>query len=184
MNRYESNLVWIDLEMTGLDPLNNTILEIATVVTTNTLEIIAQGPTFAIHQDEAALDRMDEWNWSHHTASGLVAAVRESTITLEVAQDQTLAFIAQHAQKNLSPLCGNSVWQDRAFLKRHMPRIDDFLNYRIIDVSSIKEVIKRWYPASPYENFVKTENHRACEDILQSIEELEHYRTYFFHEIG
>ncbi len=182
MSRYQSNLVWIDLEMTGLDTSRDTILEISTVITTNDLETIAEGPSFVIHHGEATLSLMDAWNWEHHTASGLVAAVRDSTITMELAQEQTLAFIAEHAQKNLSPLCGNSVWQDRAFLKRHMPQIDDFLNYRIIDVSSIKEVIKRWYPQDPYENFVKVENHRAREDILQSIEELAHYRTYFFHE--
>lgn len=182
MSRYQSNLVWIDLEMTGLTPEKDTILEISTVITTNDLETIAEGPSFVIHHDETTLSLMDAWNWEHHTASGLVAAVRDSTITMELAQEQTLAFIAEHAQKNLSPLCGNSVWQDRAFLKRHMPQIDDFLNYRIIDVSSIKEVIKRWYPQDPYENFVKVENHRAREDILQSIEELAHYRTYFFHE--
>lgn len=182
MGRYESNLVWIDLEMTGLDPDQNTILEIASIVTTNNLDIVAQGPSFVIHQDESALALMDDWNWKHHTASGLVDAVRSSTITLELAQEQTLAFLGEYAQKNLSPLCGNSVWQDRAFLRKHMPGVDDFLNYRIIDVSSIKEVIKRWYPQNPHANFVKVENHRAAEDILQSVEELAHYRTYFIGE--
>lgn len=183
MDRYQSNLVWIDLEMTGLDISRDTILEIATVITTNDLDLIAQGPTFAIHHDDTILSYMDDWNTKHHTASGLVDSVRNSTITMELAQEQTLAFIAEYAQQNLSPLCGNSVWQDRIFLKKYMPRIDDFLNYRIIDVSSVKEVIKRWFPQSPYTNFVKTENHRASEDILQSIEELAHYRTYFFFEV-
>lgn len=183
MTRYKSNLVWIDLEMTGLDPSKDVILEIATVVTTNNLELIAQGPNLVIHHPEEVLSQMDDWNKKHHGASGLLDAVRDSTITLELAQEQTLAFIAEYAQKNLSPLCGNSVWQDRRFLQKYMPLVDDFLNYRIIDVSSIKEVIKRWYPDDPYENFVKTENHRAAEDILQSIEELAHYRDYFFCEI-
>ena len=182
MTRYKSNLVWIDLEMTGLDLSKDVILEIATVVTTNDLELIAQGPNFVIHHPEETLAHMDDWNKKHHGASGLLTAVRDSTITLELAQEQTLAFIAEHAQKNLSPLCGNSVWQDRRFLQKYMPLVDDFLNYRIIDVSSIKEVIKRWYPDDPYENFVKVENHRAAEDILQSIEELAHYRDYFFCE--
>ena len=182
MSRYTSNLVWIDLEMTGLDLERDTILEIATLVTDNNLALIAEGPSFVIYHDETTISRMDAWNTEHHTASGLIAAVRASTITLEVAQEQTLAFIGQYAQKNLSPLCGNSVWQDRFFLKRHMPLIDQFLNYRIIDVSSIKEVIRRWYPKNRYENFIKTENHRAKEDILQSVAELMHYKTYFFHE--
>lgn len=117
MDRYQSNLVWIDLEMTGLDPLRDTILEIATVITTNNLELIAEGPSFVIHQTEEALSLMDEWNWKHHTASGLVEAVRSSPITLALAEEQTLAFIAEHAHKDLSPLCGNSVWQDRFFLR-------------------------------------------------------------------
>jgi oligoribonuclease len=182
MDRYKSALVWIDLEMTGLNPEHDTILEIATVVTTNTLELIAQGPSFVIHQPDELLAKMDSWNTEHHTKSGLVDAVRKSTISLKEAEAATLTFLEKYAHKNFSPLCGNSVWQDRFFLKRHMPSIDRFLNYRIIDVSSIKEVIKRWYPYSPYEHFVKVENHRALEDILQSIEELKHYQTYFFSE--
>ena len=182
MDRYQSNLVWIDLEMTGLNPAQDTMLEIATLVTTNNLELVAEGPSFVIYQDEPTLNLMDDWNWKHHTASGLVDAVRKSTITLEMAEEQTLAFLAQYAHKNLSPLCGNSVWQDAIFLRKYMPRISDFLNYRIIDVSSIKEAIKRWYPNSDHSNFVKTENHRAMEDIIQSVEELAHYRTYFFNE--
>ncbi len=180
MTRYEANLVWIDLEMTGLDSSHDVILEIATVVTSNQLELIAQGPTLVIHQPDEILALMDEWVTRIHTKSNLVTAVRQSVVSLEQAEEATLAFLMQYAQKNLSPLCGNSVWQDRIFLSKYMPRIIDYLNYRIIDVSSIKEVVKRWYPQSPYENFVKAENHRAQEDILQSIEELKHYRTYFF----
>lgn len=180
MDRYKSALVWIDLEMTGLNPEHDTILEIATVVTTNNLELIAQGPSFVIHQPDELLAQMDAWNQEHHTKSGLVKAVQQSTVSLKEAEVATLAFLQTYAHKNFSPLCGNSVWQDRIFLKRHMPSINEFLNYRIIDVSSIKEVIKRWYPESPFEHFVKVENHRALEDILQSVEELKHYRTYFF----
>jgi oligoribonuclease len=180
MDRFTSNLVWIDLEMTGLDPEKDTILEISSVVTTNALDIVAQGPSIAIHQSDEVLSQMDEWNTTHHTRSGLVDAVKKSTISLEAAQEATLAFLEIFAQKRLSPLCGNSVWQDKNFLRVHMPRVDGFLNYRIIDVSSIKEAIRRWYPENPHTLFAKTENHRAQEDILQSIEELKHYKTFFF----
>lgn len=182
MDRYQSNLVWIDLEMTGLDPERDRILEIATVVTTNELDLVAEGPSLVISVEESLLIGMDPWNTKHHTRSGLVSKVRESVITLEQAQESTVAFIQEHAHKGLSPLCGNSVWQDRNFLRTHMPLVDTFLNYRIIDVSSIKEAIKRWYPNNPHSGFVKTENHRAFEDILQSIEELKHYRKFFFSE--
>ncbi|MBA3751461.1 oligoribonuclease [Candidatus Dependentiae bacterium] len=180
MDHYKSNLIWIDLEMTGLNPERDTILEIATTITTNELDIIAEGPSFIIHQSEEILALMDEWNSTHHGKSGLTQAVRDSLVTMQEAEQQTLEFIMLHAQKRLSPLCGNSVWQDGIFLKKYMPRITDFLHYRIIDVSSIKEVAKRWYSTSPYVNFTKAENHRAQEDIKQSIEELKHYRTFFF----
>ena len=182
MDRYKSNLVWIDLEMTGLNPSQDTILEIATMVTNNELDILGLGPSLVIHQDEQALAVMDEWNRNHHGRSGLIDAVRASVVTLQEAEEKTIAFIAQHCPKNTAPLCGNSVWQDRIFLRKYMPRVDDFLHYRIIDVSSVKETIKRWYPKSPYETFVKAENHRAHEDIIQSIEELKHYQAYFFCE--
>lgn len=182
MDRYQSKLVWIDLEMTGLNPEQDTILEIATVVTDNELDTIGVGPALVIHHDEEALAVMDAWNKNHHTRSGLLDAVHASSVTMKEAEEKTVAFLAEHCQKNAVPLCGNSVWQDRIFLRKYMPRIDDFLHYRIIDVSSIKETIKRWYPQSPYENFIKAENHRAYEDIVQSIEELKHYRTYFYCE--
>jgi len=182
MERYQSNLVWIDLEMTGLDPDHDTILEISTIVTTNELEIVAQGPSFVIQCEQARLDAMDEWNTTHHGRSGLIGAVKASTITLGYAQEVTLAFLKEYTEEKKSPLCGNSVWQDRFFLRNHMPELNNFLNYRIIDVSSIKEAIKRWYPNNPHSFFAKTEGHRAQEDIVQSIEELKHYRTFFFHE--
>jgi oligoribonuclease len=182
MDRYKSNLVWIDLEMTGLNPEVDAILEIATIVTNNELDILGTGPSLAIHQEDTQLAVMDEWNKNQHGRSGLIDAVRASSVTISQAEEQTLAFLKEYCEKNSAPLCGNSVWQDRIFLRKYMPRLDDFLHYRIIDVSSIKEAIKRWYPGNPYENFVKTENHRAQEDIVQSIEELKHYRTYFFCE--
>lgn len=182
MDRFQSNLVWIDLEMTGLNPDKDVILEIATIVTTSSLDIVAQGPSFIVGVEESILASMDVWNTTHHTRSGLVEKVRESSLTVEEAQEATLQFLKEHTQPGISPLCGNSVWQDRAFLRRQMPQLDAFLNYRIIDVSSVKEVIKRWYPRNPHSFFVKTENHRALEDIEQSIEELKHYRDFFFGE--
>ncbi|MBA2306610.1 oligoribonuclease [Candidatus Dependentiae bacterium] len=180
MDLYKSNLVWIDLEMTGLNSEQDTILEIATVITTSMLEIVAVGPSFAIHQSDEVLSLMDNWNTTHHTESGLVTAVRASTVTMEQAEEETFKFIALHTEARVSPLCGNSVWQDRIFLKKYMPTIVDFLHYRIIDVSSVKELAKRWFPKSDYIHFVKPERHRAQEDILQSVEELKHYRNYFF----
>ena len=182
MDRFRSNLVWIDLEMTGLNPDTESIIEIATIVTTNNLDFVAEGPNFAIATDEKLLEGMDEWNTTHHTRSGLVDKIRHSKTTLAQAEDMTLMFLEQFAHRGLSPLCGNSVWQDRNFLRRQMPRIHEFLNYRIIDVSSIKEATRRWYPNNPHTSFVKAQNHRALEDIMQSIEELKHYRTFFFCE--
>jgi oligoribonuclease len=180
VDRYQSNLVWIDLEMTGLELPDDTILEIATVVTTNDLDIIGYGPALVIHQPDAVLERMDEWNQKYHTSSGLVDQVRASTITLEQAQEQTLVFLKQYCAPGVSPLCGNSVWQDRAFLRAYMPRLNEFLNYRIIDVSSIKEVVRRWYGKTGKAKFAKPENHRALEDILQSVAELHYYKDTFF----
>lgn len=182
MDRFRSNLVWIDLEMTGLNPDTDTIIEIATIVTTNNLDLVAQGPNLAIATDEKYLEAMDEWNTTHHTRSGLVDKIRHSKTSLAQAEDMTLMFLEQFAQRGLSPLCGNSVWQDKYFLRRHMPMIHEFLNYRIIDVSSIKEAARRWYPDNPHTSFVKAQNHRAQEDVMQSIEELKHYRTFFFCE--
>ena len=137
-------LVWIDMEMSGLDPETCQILEIATIMTTGDLEIIAEGPELVVHQPDAVLDAMDEWNTRHHGESGLTAAVRASTIDVAEAEERTLAFIAEHTKVRTSPLCGNSVWQDRRFLVRYMPRIDTFLHYRIVDVSSLKELARRW----------------------------------------
>lgn len=173
-------LVWIDLEMTGLDLPTDTILEISSVVTDNNLEIIAKGPTLVIHHDVSVLERMNEWNQKHHGASGLIEAVKLSQVTMQQAQEATLNFLKQYTQVGQSPLCGNSVWVDRAFLRAYMPQIDLFLHYRIIDVSSIKEVVKRWYKNNSKSFFKKSETHRAQEDILASIDELKHYRDNFF----
>lgn len=179
MNKRE-RLVWIDLEMTGLNSDVDVILEIATIITDNQLNIIAEGPALIIHQSQAALDLMDDFVRNLHTKSGLIDAVNKSSMTLAVAQEETLDFIKQHCPPRDAILCGNSVWQDRAFLKRYMPRIVDYMHYRIIDVSSIKELAVRWYPSSPFIKFEKPDNHRALEDIRSSIKELAHYRKYFF----
>lgn len=179
MNKRE-RLVWIDLEMTGLNSDIDVILEIATIITDNQLNIIAEGPALIIHQPQAALDLMDEWVRNVHTKSGLVDAVQKSSMTLAVAQEETLDFIKQHCPPRDGVLCGNSVWQDRSFLRKSMPRIVDYLHYRIIDVSSIKELAVRWYPHNPHVKFEKPDNHRALEDIRGSIKELAHYRKYFF----
>lgn len=184
MDRYQTNLVWIDLEMTGLDISRDTILEIATIITDNQLNVLAEGPSHVIHHTEETLAIMDAWNQKHHGQSGLINAVRASEMSMIAAEDAALIFIQAYCKKNTAPLCGNSVWQDRIFLRKYMPRLEEYLHYRIIDTSSIKEVVKRWYPESPHANFVKAENHRALEDIVQSIEELKHYRAYFFCEIS
>lgn len=172
-------LVWIDLEMTGLDPATDHILEIATIVTDNNLNIIAQGPDIVIHQPQERLI-MDAKVQELHAKSGLLTAVERSSITLEEAEEETYKFLAQYVAPGSGILSGNTVWQDRSFLVAYMPRILDLLHYRIIDVSTIKELIKRWYPDNKKINFVKPNNHRALEDIQGSIAELAHYRMNFF----
>lgn len=182
MDRYKEPLVWIDLEMTGLNIETDTILEIAVILTDNDLNVIAEGPTFIIQHNKEKLDQMDEWNTTHHGASGLTAAALKSTTTLEQAELAVLEFLKKNTEKNRSPLCGNSIWQDKIFLTKYMPKVANFLNYRIIDVSSIKEVILRMFPSSPFKRYVKPENHRAKEDIKYSIQELKFYIDYFFIE--
>ncbi len=174
-------MVWIDLEMTGLDTSRHVICEIATVITDADLEIIAEGPNLVIHQDEDALAEMDEWCVEHHGKSGLTERMRNSTISMAEAEKQTLDFIKQHVKSRTAPLCGNSVWQDRRFLEKGMPLIDEYLHYRIIDVSSIKELVKRWYPPN-YRPPAKKNTHRALGDIIESIEELRYYRKVIFKE--
>lgn len=175
-----SNLVWIDLEMTGLNVDKDVILEIAAIVTNNDLEILSPGLSYVIHQSDITLESMSDWCLKYHTRSGLVEAVKESKISLEEAEKNILDFLNQYTRKSISPLCGNSVWQDKNFIRKYMPNLYDFLHYKIIDVSSIKEIINRSYPESSKSNFIKPDNHRALEDITYSIEELKHYKTYFF----
>jgi len=171
-------MVWIDLEMTGLDVEKESIIEIATIVTDSDLEIIAIGPNLAIKASDDLIDSMDEWNITHHTASGLVERIRTEGVTLEDAEKQTCEFLEKYIEKGTSPLCGNSIHNDRVFLAKEMPRVLDLLHYRIIDVSTIKELTKRWNPEIP--KFEKKESHRALDDIIESIEELRYYRSNLF----
>jgi oligoribonuclease len=173
------NLIWIDLEMTGLDPQNDYIIEIATVVTDKELNVKARGPVMAIHQSEEALARMDDWNRKQHGESGLITRVRESRVTLAEAEQRTLDFLAQWLPKAASPMCGNSICQDRRFLARCMPRLEAFFHYRNLDVSTVKELAARWAPKLK-DGFKKKNSHLALDDILESIEELKYYRERFF----
>lgn len=175
-------LVWMDLEMTGLDPDQNQIIEVATVITDSQLIILAEGPIIAIHQDPAVFETMDSWNREHHTKSGLWKRVVESTTTLEQAQELTLDFIKKHVKLKESPLCGNSIWQDRRFIAKHMKKLDDYLHYRLIDVSTIKTLAKLWFPTELRKIPEKESKHLAMDDIKESIEELRAYRTHFFIE--
>ena len=175
----EPRLVWVDLEMTGLDPDTCTIVEIATVVTDQDLTILAEGPSLVIRPSDEMLARMSDFVRALHVKSGLLDRIHASTVTLADAQRETLAFLEQHARKGSSPLCGNSVWKDRAFLERYMPDVVAFLHYRMIDVSTIKELVRRWYPA-PFHAPKKKEAHRALDDIRESIEELAWYRARVF----
>ncbi len=171
-------LVWMDLEMTGLDPATCTIIEIATIVTDGQLNVLEQGPNLAIRQPPELFATMDDWNQRQHTQSGLWKRVLDSTISLDEAEAQTLSFIQKHVPKKSSPLCGNSIWQDRRFLRRYMPSVDQYLHYRMVDVSTFKETIARWYPGES--NPPKMGSHLALDDIRESIAELKYYRENFF----
>src|SRR5262249_46030781 len=173
------HLVWMDLEMTGLDPDHDTILEIATLITNNNLELVAEGPVLAVHHPDSVLAAMDEWNREHHGASGLIARGAASSTALAQAEAQTLTFVKEHCPQRTSPLCGNSVYQDRRFLARHMKALEAYLHYRNIDVSSVKEVVRRWYPNGPQPP-EKAHSHVALADIRESIEELRFYRAHYF----
>ena len=173
-----SNLIWIDLEMTGLDPERDRIIEIATVVTDSGLDVIAEGPVLVVHQPAAILDHMDEWNTRHHGASGLTDRVRESAVDEATAEQLTLDFLARHVPPNASPMCGNSICQDRRFLARWMPRLEAFFHYRNLDVSTLKELCQRWSPVVA-EGVTKGAAHRALDDITESIGELVYYRDHF-----
>ena len=172
-------LVWLDLEMTGLEPDSERIIEIATAVTSHDLSEIIEGPNLVIQQPQEFISNMDEWNTNQHTKSGLVESLKVTNITIDEAQKQTLDFLSQHTEKGRSPLCGNSISHDRRFLRRYMPELDSFFHYRNVDVSSIKELIKRWNPEL-LDGFRKSGGHRAMEDVLESIEELKFYRDKFF----
>jgi oligoribonuclease len=172
-------LVWIDLEMTGLKPDSDTIIEIATVVTDRELAILAEGPVVAIHQPDEVLARMDDWNQRQHGSSGLLARVRASRISLAEAERRTLEFLAPLVTAGSSPMCGNSICQDRRFLARYMPELERFFHYRNLDVSTLKELARRWAPAVA-DSFTKQGTHLAQADILESISELRHYRARLF----
>jgi oligoribonuclease len=174
----ETNLIWIDLEMTGLEPQSDQILEIATVVTDAHLEILAQGPVIAIHQPDAILLAMDEWNTSHHGASGLTARVGESTCSMADAEQETLEFLRGYIVPGKSPMCGNSICQDRRFMARLMPELEAFFHYRNLDVSTLKELARLWKPEIT-SGFIKKGAHLALDDILESIAELKYYRECF-----
>ena len=176
------NLIWIDLEMTGLSPLDDRIIEIATVITDPHLNVIEEGPVLAIHQPLTRLAAMDEWNTRTHTDSGLVVRVRESSVDEAEAERVTLKFIAKHVPGNHSPLCGNSICQDRRFLAAYMPKLESYLHYRNLDVSSIKELVKRWRPEL-VDGFKKKNSHRALDDIRESIAELKYYRATFLNAV-
>lgn len=171
-------LVWIDLEMSGLNPDTCKILEIATLVTDEDLALVAEGPDIVVHQLDEVLDAMDEWCTTHHGESGLTAAVKASTISLAEAEAQTLTFLEAHTEAGTSPLCGNSIWQDRRFIARYMPKLDAFLHYRMIDVSTVKELSRRWYADAKAP--AKGQSHRALDDIRESIAELQFYRENVF----
>ena len=171
-------MVWIDLEMTGLDIEKESIIEIATIITDGELNIIAHGPNVAITVDESLIEGMDEWNTTHHFESGLVKRIREQGVDLSEAENMTLDFLKEWVEPNTAPLCGNSVWNDRRFLEKEMPLVAEYLHYRMIDVSTVKELARRWYPE--VDKYPKKGAHLALDDIIESVEELDYFRSKVF----
>lgn len=178
MTAHQDNLIWIDLEMTGLDTVNDLIIEIATVVTDKDLNILAEGPVIALHQTETRMAQMDEWNQKQHGGSGLIQRVLASQWTAAQAEQATLDFLKEQVPAGVSPMCGNSICQDRRFLARLMPELEQFFHYRNLDVSTVKELAKRWKP-SILELYSKDSRHLALDDIYDSINELKFYRQHF-----
>ena len=174
----ELNLIWVDMEMTGLDPDKDVVIEIASIVTDSNLQTLAEGPVIALHQSDEVLNGMDEWNTSHHNSSGLVARVQQSTENEDSATRKTLEFLQQHAPAGASPMCGNSIGQDRRFMARHMPLLEQYFHYRNLDVSTLKILMQRWRPDLEA-GFSKAGTHLALDDIRESIEELRYYREHF-----
>jgi len=177
----ELNLIWIDLEMTGLVPETDRIIEIATLVTDSQLNLLAEGPVLAVKQSDAMLEGMDDWNQRHHGASGLIDRVKQSTIDEAGAERATIEFLSEYSQKNASPMCGNSICQDRRFLANYMPELEAFFHYRNLDVSTLKELVRRWKP-DLLAGLTKQGTHQALEDIKDSVEELRYYREHFIRE--
>jgi oligoribonuclease len=173
-------LIWVDMEMTGLNVIQDVILEVAVIVTDNNLDIVAEGPDIVIYQPDHILEKMDEWCQTQHGKSGLIEAVRSSTYQLFDAEQELYAFLKPFCPGNRGVLAGSSVWQDKAFIKKYMPRVNELLHYKIVDVSSVQELIKRWYKKSSLIETPKSETHRALADIKESIEQLRHYKNYFF----
>ncbi len=181
MTQDPNNLIWIDLEMTGLNPEADRIIEVATIVTDSQLKILAEGPVIAVHQADEIMNGMDEWNTRTHGKTGLTERVKKSRVAENDAEKQTIDFLKQYVAKNQSPMCGNSICQDRRFLARYMPGMEAWFHYRNLDVSSIKELIKRWKP-DLLPGYKKKNTHQAMDDIRESIEELQYYRKHFFIE--
>ena len=179
----KKHLIWIDLEMTGLDTLNDTIIEIATIVTDSEPNILAEGPVFAIHTPDIVLNSMDDWNTRQHGQSGLIDRIRRSNVTMAQAETETIAFLSKYVESGRSPMCGNSICQDRRFLARQMPTLERFFHYRNLDVSTVKELAYRWRP-DILSSFEKKGSHLALDDIRDSIRELRHYKEHFFKFIG